>query len=157
RRGEERRGADAPGGPTPEERHRCRDLERWRLGTVVQRGRAAIDHADQHRAREASAEVDPYKCPVGRLHAFADDVRQRRLETVHDDLFPGPVVVLRLQERVADVLEVDPAVDDARLLEPVIRSLPLRTPPDLFPTGVVELTKRSDRTRALDVEFIENL
>ena len=135
---QERLGGDPPGRAAPKQGDGRRQLERRRVARTLERARPSVLHADEDRSGKATAQVDPHERAVFRPCFLPDDVGQRGLEALDDYFFPWTVVVARLEERITNVLKMNPAVEDARLLETVKRTLALGTPADLLPSFVIK-------------------
>src|ERR1035438_6909106 len=138
RRSKKRVGVDAPRHAAPEYGNRRRDLHGGYRATRRLRHSPSVVHAQNNGARQAPREVYLNQRCLGSLHLFAQYEGQSGLESVDHYLFGDAVVVRGLQQRVTNVLEVDPAIQYPRLLKAVVGPFPLGTPTNLFPCVVTE-------------------
>ena len=110
-------GADSPRTATPKERTGRRYFNgRHLIGCLNDDGTPLLN-PKQHVAGEPAHQVQLQERPFGRLGSLAPQIRQRRLKAVHGYFFTSAVVIGRLEQRITNVLKVDPAVHDSGLLQ----------------------------------------
>jgi hypothetical protein len=102
-------------------------------------------YPQQNGSSETTAQIDSDDSSLWGLSLFPENVWEGRFKAVHHDLLSWTMVVGRLKQRVSNVLQMDPTVEDASLLKTVVGALTFRTPPHLLPLLVTERSQPLER------------